>query len=349
MHLAIQILRWIVGLLLISTLALKEDAEKNVQSRVETWWLRLAYGQEVALSRATAFLRVVAHLTGSVFDRLFGHKLFSLRGLGVSVCYSIASFFLCIQLLISLNPKSANPTSLELWLMLLLFFLLGSTPAVLERSDDEPLWLWGLCVVAVVLIPLFRVIDFLRQAHGLAISASGFAVFLLLIFVISTGSDFCYIALTRWMLRKASELKMWVGILGIVLVDCILGLTLFLGPAAVGALVALKVNDFNSSNMSQGAALPNASQIGPAALIAVGVMFAAPALNTIDFLACSLFFVLMIIMLLHRLLWPILEGPIYIFQRYGLIRHKGWLVSVGLGLLFGKSIWAALLELIAKL
>jgi hypothetical protein len=341
MYLAIRILRWILGLLLISTLALKEDAEKKVQSRVETWWLRLAYGQDAALSRATAFLRVLAGLTGSVFDYLFGRRLFSLRGLGVSVCYSIASFFLCIQLVVGLSPKSPTPMSLEIWLLFLLFFLLGSTPAALRRSDDEALWLWGLGVTAIVFVPLFRVMDLLRKQHEGVVSARGFAVFLVLILVISSGSDFCYIALTRWMLRKASELKHWVGILGIVLLDCLLGLALFLGPIVFGGLVIAKANHgFNVANVNQAS---------PVTLITVGIMMAGPVVNTIDFLACSLFFVLMVLMLLHRLLWPILEGPFYIFQRYGLIKHKGWLVSAGLGLLFGKDIWQVLLGLISKL
>jgi hypothetical protein len=317
---------------------LKEDAEKKVQSRVETWWLRLAYGQEAALSRATAFLRVLAGLTGSVFDCLFGRKLFSLRGLGVSVCYSIASFFLCIQLIVGLSPNSPNPMSFEVWLLFLLFFLLGSTPAVLRRSDEEPLWLWGLSVIAIVLVPLFKFMDILRQRHEGAISARGFAVFLVLIFVISSGSDFCYIALTRWMLRKASELKHWVGILGIVLLNCLLGLGLFLGPIVFGGLVIWTAN--------QGFEVAKVNQVSPVNLITVGIMLGGPALNTIDLLACALFFFLMLIMLLHRLLWPILESPIYLFQRYGFIKHKAWLAAAGMGVIFGSSIWKMLLELI---
>ena len=85
MDLAVRILRWVLATLLIYGFFLKEDADAKVQSRIETWWLRLAYGQEAALSRVTAFLRVVARLTGTVFDRRFGKKLFSPRGVLVSV------------------------------------------------------------------------------------------------------------------------------------------------------------------------------------------------------------------------------------------------------------------------
>jgi hypothetical protein len=318
--------------LLIYAFFLKEDVDKKVQSRVETWWLRLAYGQEAALSRATAFLRVLAYLTGAVFDRLFGRRLFSLRCVGVSVCYSIASFFLCIQLVVGLSPKSPTPTSLEVWLLFCLFLVLGSIPAWRQEFKDETLLVWGIFVIAWVLIPLFKFMDFLRQRQE-TIGAGGFAVFLALIFVISSGSDICYIALTRWMLRKASELKHWIGILGIVLLDCLLGIVLFLGPLILGGAVIVKVNKPSS----------------PMSLIAAGIMLGGPALNTIDLLACLLFFALMVIMLLHRLLWPILEVPIYVFQRFGLIKRKGWLMTAAVVLLFGKTILSALLELLAKL
>jgi len=348
MYLTIRILRWLLAALLIYAFFLKEDVDRKVQSRVETWWLRLAYGQEAALSRATAFLRVLARLTGTVFDRLFGERLFSVRGVLVSVCYSIASFFLCVQLILGLSPKSPTPPSFQLWLLILLFLLLGSTPAVLQRSDDEPLWLWKLGVVAVVFLPLLNFMDFLRQRHQV-ISAGGFAVFLVLVFVISCGSDFCYIALTRWMLRKASELKHWVGILGIVLLDCLLGLVLFLGPLVLGGLAVWKLNQgVIVPRVNQTLTAPNVN-VSPGTLLAVGIMLAGPALNTIDLLACLLFFALMAVMLLHRLLWPILEGPIYVFQKFGLIKRKGWLLAAAAGLLFGKAILNVLLELLEKL
>jgi hypothetical protein len=331
MYLAIRIFRWVLAAFLIYAFFFKEDVDQKVQSRVEIWWLRLAYGQEAALSRTTAFLRVLARLTGTAFDQLFGRRLFSLRGVGVSICYSIASFFLFTQLVVTFTPKSPVQPSLELWLYVFLFFLLGSTPAVLQRSDDEPLWLWGLAVVAIVFLPILKFMDFLRKSNQ-PISARGLAAFLVLIFVLSTGSDVCYIALTRWMLRKASELKHWLGILGIVLLDLLLGIVLFLGPAVLGGTIIVKVN-----------------KISPVTMIATGIMIGGPALNTIDLLACLFFFALMAIMLLHRLLWPILEGPIYLFQRFGLIKRKGWLLTAGVGLLFGKTILSALLELLGKL
>lgn len=192
--------------------------------------------------------------------------------------------------------------------------------------------------------------DFLRQRHDLAISARGFAVFLVLLFVISTGSDICYIALTRWMLRKASEWENWIGIAAIVLLDCLLAVLLVLVPLFLGAFITLELNPgVVAAAQANPHVLPKINHPSPGTMVAVGITIGGPALNTIDFFACSLFFVLMAIMLLHRLLWFIFETPIYFFQRFGLIQRKGWLLALGVGLLFGKDIWAFLLQLIAKL
>ena len=138
------------------------------------------------------------------------------------------------------------------------------------------------------------------------------------------------------MLRKASELKHWFGILGIVLLDCLLGVVIFFGPVFLGLFEVVKVGRDITD--------PTAIKASPTAFFAI--MFTA--LNTIDFLACSMFFVLMGLMLLHRLVWPILEGPIYFFQRFGLIERKVWLSALAVGLLFGKDIWTVVVQLIAK-
>ena len=350
MHLAITISRWIIGLLLVSTVLLKEDAEKKVQSRLETWWVKLSYVQDGALAKATAFLRVISELTGAVFDRFLGRRLFSPRGLGVSVCYSLASFFLCFQLLIAFSPKATGPTYLELWGWFAFFLVLGTIPAFLKRSDDEPLWLWGLSVAAIILIPLFKITDVVRQHQipQLQVTASGLIVFFVLIMAISTASDFLYIATTRWLLRKAAESQSLFKIMRIVILDCALAAALILGPIFLGGVAIWKLNP------GLVPAKPNPSLIipgfhpSPATMIAVGVMLVSPALNTIDFIACSLFFLLMFAMLLHRLLWPILETPVYIVQRYGLLTHKGWLVSAGIVILLGKDTWKSLLEILLK-
>lgn len=331
---------------MICSLGLKEDSEKRIQSRVETLWLALAYAQDAAHSKVTAFFRVLARASGVILDHVFGARLFSVRGILVSVCFSISSFFLCIQLL-SLIPKTP-PASFEIWLLMFAFLFLACVPALLRRSEGRDFWIWwGAFVLFIVLRPLFSFVDFLRktEASGAAtvITARGFTAFAVAIFLFSTASDFGYIALTRWMLRKASEATHWYRIVAIVILDCLLALMLVAGPILLGGLLIW--NELPRGTHVTTVA-PQATQL---TVFASALMFSGPALNTIDALACLLFFFLMATMLAHRLFWPVLEGPIYAFQRHGLLKHKGWLVAAGVGLLFGDSIWKILIELATKL
>lgn len=349
MHFLLNILRWILGILLISSVGLKEDSEQRIQSRVESLWLTLAYAQDAAVSKVTAFLRMLARASGGVFDRVFGKKLFSVRGALVSICFSISSFFLCAQLL-SFIPK-LPPPSLETWLLMFAFLFLACAPALMRHPEDRDFWIWwGAFVLFIVLRPLLSFADFVRSKQetvaGTAITARGLTVFIVVIFLISTGSDLCYIALTRWMLKKASEIRHWYGIVAIIALDCVLALVLILGPVALGGLLILKELPRDAHGHFITTSVPHSSPLG---IFAVGLMLSGPALNTIDALACLVFFFIMAIMLAHRLLWPLLEGPIYAFQRYGLLKHKGWLVTAGAGLLFGDSIWKTLIELAGKL
>jgi hypothetical protein len=348
-HLIFNILRWILGILLICSIGLKEDSEKKIQSRVETLWLALAYAQDAALSKVTTFLRMLARASGLILGHVFGKRLFSVRGILVSVCFSISSFFLCIQLL-SFIPKTP-PASFEIWLLIFAFLFLACAPALLRRSEDRDFWIWwGAFVLVIVLRPLFSFVDFLHREEasraGIVITARGFTVFAVVIFLFSTGCDFCYIALTRWMLRKASEIRNWYGIVAIVVLNCLLALILVIGPVVLGGLLIFKELPKDAHGHIVTTAIPHATSLS---VFAVALMFSGPALNTIDALACLLFFFLMAAMLVHRLFWPVLEGPIYAFQRYGLLNHKRWLVTAGVGLLFGDSIWKILIELATKL
>src|SRR6185312_5025814 len=171
-------------------------------------------------------------------------------------------------------------------------------------------------------------------------------VFVTIIFLFSTGADFCYIALTRWMLRKASEIRRWYKIVAIVILDCVLGFVLVAGPVALALVLIANQLPRDAHGHILTATLPHPT---PIVVFAAAFMFSGPALNTIDALASLLFFFVMATIFIHRLLWPVLEGPIYAFQRYGLLKHKGWLVTAGAGLLFGDSVWKILIELAAKL
>jgi hypothetical protein len=302
-----------LGCLLIYAAALlREDEEGVYQNRVEEWWIRIMYKRDAALSVSTAFMKGVAGLTGRVFDGLFGKRLFSVRGIGASVCYSAASLFLCGQLLIAFKRQQTVPMSLEMWAYVAMFFLLGSVPAIVD-SGRETLWIWGLAVFATLALPIARLFDtlILIRGHTFALGFLGLTIF---ISGISFGCDVLFIALTRWMLRNASRTTELPKIVGIILIDCLLGIVLAVVPFMFGVLAFISVAKFKWS-----------TSLGIASFY---VMFGS-ALNFVDVIACSVFLILMLLILLHRLIWPVVERPLYAFARYGVIKNKKLLWTLG--------------------
>ena len=145
---------------------------------------------------------------------------------------------------------------------------------------------------------------------------------IILISGISFGSDVLYIALTRWILRKASETTQLLKIIGIISVDCVLGFALAFAPLSLGLLTLISTVKLN----------------WPQSIGVVGVfVMLSIALNLVDVFACSVFVILMLLMLLHRLIWPIIERPLYACARYGVIRNKKLLWTPGGALIFAPQ------------
>jgi hypothetical protein len=326
----VWVLRLIGCLLIYAAVFIYEDEEGIWQNRLEKWRDRIKRARTSSLSKLSVFMGGIAELTGKLFDHLFGKTLFSVRGVGVSVCYSIASFFFSLQL-ISLWKKMP-PMSFEGWALVTFFAVLGTVPAIVGGEERETLWIWGLAIFASVVFPILKFADIVRVKFGLARTLGGL-LFVIVLFGISFACDVLYIALTRWMMRKASQAVQFPKIIGIVLLNALLGITLALGPFALGFILLMSTVKLN----------------GPQSLgvFSVGLML-GPILNFVDVVACSVFLLLMLFVLVHRLIWPVLERPLYACARYGVIKNKKLLWALGGTLILvpshSVSIWEWLLK-----
>lgn len=320
----------LVGVLLIFlAVFLYEDEEGRIQYRLERWDKLLLARGAVAHSAVTAFMGGIAELTSRFFDRLFGKGLLSLRVIGVSLCYSIASIFLLAVVagpFVHLVNKSAvvqyAPLTALFWL---LFFVgLGSVPAFLNSEEKESLWLWRLCVFLTVGLPLFQALEFGRTKYGAPQAFRAFLVLGLLL-ALSFGFDLVFLALIRWMMRCASDAKNPFKTIGIVSLNFLLMLFLLLAFPLVGIALARVHGD----------------------PVVVGVFILGFMLNSIDIAAASLFFVLLLVILVHRLTWPLIQRPIHACARYKVITNKKLLWTVGCALILapkGASLWRLLLQ-----
>ncbi len=131
-------------------------------------------------------------------------------------------------------------------------------------------------------------------------------------------SDVVYISVTRWMLRKAATMTRVYEITGVLLMNVLLVSSLYILPLWVAKHLErdwfLNWHGFIADRLEE---LAN--------------------LNFVNVLMCSAFFAMAAWMLGHRLLWPILERPIYALQRYSVIRRKVLLWGVATALWFGPN------------
>lgn len=125
----LRVLAFLSGVFLIYLTLLYKHEEGQVKNKLEDLWIRVDDFQKIALSRQTAFMKVVAETLTLGFDRVFGKKLISLHSLIVSVCYSIASIAIPLAL-IDFYIKSSLLRPLAL--ILFAYFVMGSFPAIVS-------------------------------------------------------------------------------------------------------------------------------------------------------------------------------------------------------------------------
>ena len=284
--------------------------EARLQNRIDQWWNqwwpKLDSIQKASRSRVAAFMQGVATVTGRGFDRIFGARLLSLRVILVSIYLSLASLFLLITIMWPWMKYSGPETRHAAVLMLAFFLALAITPAITENRWVLLLW-WA--IVPVTLLSMSGFIAFVFKTKGSAFASKGIAL-ILLVFGWSLLCDLGYIALTRFTLRRMQHVDNGWIILLIFLGNLLACAVPLLSPIYVG-LQLFKI----------------APQVGAA-------IFASLLFNSIDVLAGFAAALVAVVLLVHRLSWPILQRPLHAMYRFSPLKQKRWLVTVGLILLF---------------
>jgi hypothetical protein len=324
MHLSVTALRYTFGFLAYYTAAfVREDEERHIQNLLETWWIRLMYTRDRALSKAATFMTAIAKLADRTFDVFLGRRLWSLQSVGVSLFFSSASF--CMGTLVTsyFVHRAIPPDSrFHLFIYSVVLIAVAVLPSLVGRLA---FLIWGV-FIAIYVAPV--VIFLIYAVHKLWGSASLFRLIATLVLLLIGGmvSNVAYIALTRWMIRRAMVMTRVIEIIAILAVDCALALLLLYAPIEVGSFLMSHLN----------------LEVG------FGVILVF-MLNCGDIAACAVFFIIMIGMLLHRLVWPVLERPLYASQRYGLVRKKVTLWTVGSVLIFGPPGFAVVKAIAERL
>lgn len=317
-HFLVHEIRWLVFVLFAYlSFCLYEDEERKIQNRLEEWWIQIRYRHDDARSYNTRFMQEIALLVGQAFDRVLGKPLFSLRVISASVSFSVASFYIFTIPITDIvfaargRPLRAPTVGDIAWGALYISFAVY--PTVVENRT--------MFTIGSVSVSLYHLVDILFLASlarpitlaavviaakmGPA-SAGRFVGFLGFLLVFSLACDISYIALTRRMLRRAYHTERLRTIALIISANLMLMAVVVVLPFLLMLGSWLELGSF---------------------MLGAALLFSIP-LNAIDFLACFAFLGVTIVMLFHRLVWPIVERPVYAFARLGIPYRRRFLYGL---------------------
>lgn len=295
---------------------LKEDSEGRLQNNLEALWVSINDQQSVSISKNVAFFRTIAFVLSRGLDRLLGEHLFSLRALAVSSCYSLGSIFLTyvVIMLASLFENGYYKVFFD-DLMLNLpmatgLLCLGALQGRIRKPIVYKAWYVSVLILSVTAFLLLNYEGLFTFGPGFGERQSPTVEIITFASTLLAGIAFdaVFIAVTRYMLRRSSRMSSAFKVAEMVLVNILVACLLVAAPAYF-------VHETGNFIFPQTAIERVAGLVGSS--------------NIIDLFVSLLFVMTALLLLAHRLVWPVLDVPVYALQRIGVIGRRKLMVSVG--------------------
>lgn len=309
----LRIIAIIVGLVLVcSATFLYQDENCVIQSKLEELWVRIQDRQKRSISVHVAFTQVVAGLTNSALDRILGTKLISLQSVGVSLCYSYASF---LMLLLYFDRHVVLERSVLFDNINVAFYvLLGTFPLLNLKRRTLFLKLWFVVIfVSFIFGDLFEYWFILKYSWPDALSLILETKFFYLGLLIGIGSDILFIMVLRRLLRYGTVSTSFPRLIAIAGICTFCVLVLFLGPIVyeerLSSFEAIYESDTHFT------------------------IWVAVTSNLCISLIGATFVLLGLMLIAHRIFWPMISRPLYALQDLEIERRKVFLKWVGVTLL----------------
>lgn len=334
-HFLTLILQWssaILGVLLIYASLSYETEDGKIQNLLELWWIKVDDLKKQALSWHLAFIKALASVVTSIFDRLFGGRIYSIESLGVSICYSdvcLAGLSLLVSKL-SPNIPLGPPGIIS---MVAFGVIYGSLPILLRK--------WKLKVWKITPIHVWFIALVVKQGWGLwsilfytlylgvtrpDLRSGALAILVLAsAFIVAQSLFWLFVGLMRLTVRTISRSDSPMKIVGWLSVNLV--------PLLLFSLLTYLAFEMPDAFGHVG--------IGISLTILVVVFFGV-IFNVAFILSGVLFVCLALTMLLHRLFWPAIDRPLYRLQALGISKRPKVFATIGvilIGLAFGKHEW----------
>ena len=323
LHILLRILAGIAGaLLLYVAFFLYEDEEARLQNRLEQIWKRINALQSSAMSKEVAFLQGATRTTSAILDRLLGHKLVSAESIAVSFCFSGGSLYFG---LLALEPEVFRGHAWAVFVVILValfLFIMGSRIQKVREDSAEvredsakvrdPGFIRVGCLelmiaLVILLLGLSSMVEFFWEKP--------LRILGVLMWSVSICIDIYFIVFFRWVLKKiAGFVSLWTIIYCFVAVSAMA--VLLGGPAFAAMLPSFRHR-----------------YLGPPSNSLLWLICYISTTNLVDTFCLLLLMLIMVLLLTHRLIWPLIKRPIYAANRKQLIKNTKLLGALGTMLL----------------
>jgi hypothetical protein len=313
------------GLFIYSSLFLYETEEGRFENVLERWWRRVRVLRTHAVSLETAFLKVVAEITSRGFSLLFGDRLFGPKAIAASFYYSVAA----LSLVVLINILIVHPSRGALFAVgygsltkgiffeggtFVFFVFLGSLGPFIHRQSAKLTWL-AFVIMAIASVPIFY-FGVLKPDEPLGESTIRFVLQMSLIrqaFVLPLAMAFnsLFIVFTRTTLLRAAESNSFLKIVGYSVASALLAFACYYVPNRCGAYAVERGIDAADGKV----------------FLIIGISLSTfGTANLFDGLVSSAWLLVVAVMVLQRLIWPIIERPIYALYRHKVLTKQKKLV-----------------------
>ena len=332
--------------LIVLRLAGTDEAQDKAHGFLENSWAKIRELRAQALSRHTAFMRVMAGCINSGFNRIFGERLISIQSLTVSVSYASAMFFLGGFVIGLYSRKTFETDNLALFIALALagsvmLFITSKEEVIKEKI--RIIWLTAMITAAFynMVVPFFKLtwgylgteLDFVGRM----------LIFIGLGMLIGFALCSLFILVMRISMRKVSMSDSFTKIVIILLLNTLPIITLYI----VWSLVEMRFDTSNWPDAGSGTDQEMVTRFF--SNWSVNVDFFLIFLLVILFLffvlfilTAAIFAVLSLLMIIHRILWPVIEKFVYGLAKNQVVRTGKFLPVIGLLFIliaWGKYAW----------
>ena len=312
----LQAIGTVVGsLLVIYGLFTVPTDQTRYENYLVRWWVWVEERRERGLKLQAAFLQVVATVTASGLDRLFGHRLLSFRAVLASITLSFSSVFIVIGGTMFFGTVSGSSAHLVYWALIAcgLFGLLLLW--MVARAQVK-----AMIVVDAVLLAVTAGVFFVGFVRVGPERVGVLQAFLPLVVALlaSLSSDIFFVAATRWLLRfsQSGTTVLRIGTLTI--------LNLAAAAILVGAPFQL-FQGLNSTAFVDG-------RWSAATSLAEAFVFVA-FFNLLDGAVALCAITLGALMLVHRAIWPLIGRPLEVISSEHVLLRRWPLFFAGVGVL----------------